>query len=424
MDSSQILIIFSFIFLIILSAVYSGSETAFMSVSKIRIRTIAENDKHPEQKKALAVDQLLEDSDRLLSTILVGNNLVNIAASSLTTAFVLSIFGDQGIGVAIATGFVTLVILIFGEITPKTLSSNRAEDMCFALCGFIRFNYYLFTPVVILLTALSHLLIRFLGADVDDGPTLSEEDLKTIVDVSHEEGVLEDEEKEMLHNVFNFNDTAIEEIMTPRIHVEWVDDDITYKELMEVLRHSQFSRIPVHDTEQDEFVGVLNIKDLLITKIDKEHFDIKEIMREPFFVYEFQHLQDVFEAMRSSHMSIAIVLDEYGVMSGLVTLEDIVEEIFGDIDDEFDQDDHAILQITEREWILDGSLDIDEVNDICDTEFETDDFESIGGLVLGALKGNPKLYDKVTIDDTILTIERIDKNRISRLKLVKMRQKE
>ena len=212
--------------------------------------------------------------------------------------------------------------------------------------------------------------------------------------------------------------------MTPRIHVEWVDDDITYEELMDVLRDSQFSRIPVHDVDQDEFVGVLNIKDLLISRVDPDHFDIKDIMREPFFVYEFQHLQDVFEAMRSSHMSIAIVLDEYGVMSGLVTLEDIVEEIFGDIDDEFDQDDHAILQITEREWILDGPLDIDEVNENCGTEFETDDFESIGGLVLGALNGVPKLYDKVTIDDTILTVERIDKNRISRLKLVKKRQKE
>lgn len=413
MDPNQIFMIIAFIFLIVMSALFSMSETAFMSVSKIRMRTLAEDN----NKKAITVMSLLEDQDRLLSTILIGNNLVNIAASSLTTSFVISLFGNEGIGVAIATGFVTLMILIFGEITPKSLATKKAENITFAVSGFIKVLTIICIPFVKILNVISYIFIKILGGDMDNGPTMTEEDLKTIVTVSHEEGVLEDEEKEMIHNVFEFGDTEIKEIMTPRIHVTSVPDDITYNELMEIFKETQFSRIPVHAESYDEIIGVLQIKDLLLSKVVKSKFDVKEFMRDVFVVYEFNHVSDVFESMRKEHTSIAIVLDEYGVMSGIVTLEDIVEEIVGDIDDEYDEVEKSIIDVEDGTYLIDGSLNIDDVNDYCHTSFETEDFESIGGLVLGQCNGTPELNQVLKIDNTLLTIKSIDKNRIVQLQL-------
>lgn len=416
MDSNQIVMIFLFIILIALSALFSMTETAFMSVNKIRIRTLADED----HKKAKIVDSLLENQNRLLSTILIGNNLVNIAASSLTTSFVISLFGNEGTGVALATGFVTLIILIFGEITPKSLATQNAESIVFGVCGFIRFLSILFKPVVAILNVISSLFIHLLGGDSESGPTMTEEDLKTIVTVSHEEGVLEDEEKEMIHNVFEFGDTEIKEIMTPRIHVVSVSDDISYNELMKIFKECQFSRIPVHSDSYDEVIGVLHIKDLLLSGVVKSKFDVKEYMRDTYVVYEFNHVSDVFESMRKEHVSLAIVLDEYGVMSGIVTLEDIVEEIVGEIDDEYDENEESVISLGDGKYLIDGSMNIDEVNESCETSFASEDFESIGGLVLGQCNGTPELNQVLKIDNVLLTIKQIDKNRIVQLQLERL----
>ncbi len=420
MDSSQIVMIIVLLFLLVLSGLFSMSETSFMSLSKIKVRTLAEEG----NKKAKRVMNLLEDQDRLLSTILVGNNLVNIGASSLTTSFVISLLGNEGIGVGIATGICTLAILLFGEITPKSIATKNAESVAFFVSGFIQLLNIIFTPVVYILNVISGFFIHLIGGDKDNGPSMTEEDLKTIVNVSHEEGVLEEEEKEMIHNVFEFGDTDIEEIMTPRIHVESVSDDISYDELMEVVRASQFSRIPVHSESYDEIIGVLHIKDLLIKDIDKESFDVKNFMRESFVVYEFNNISDVFESMRKEHVSLAIVLDEYGVMSGLVTMEDIVEEIVGEIDDEYDQEEFSITDLGHDIFLVDGSLDIDEVNEVCGTDFDCDDFESIGGLVLGECNGSPELNQVLKINQSLLTIKEIDKNRIVTLQLELLHEEE
>lgn len=413
MDPSQIFMICMFILLIALSALFSMSEAAFMSVNKIRIRTLAEEG----HKRAKVVDGLLNRQDRMLSSILVGNNLVNIAASSLTTSFVISVFNASS-AVAIATGVVTLIILIFGEITPKSLATKNPESIAFRVCYFIRFILWICTPVVFILNMLTGFLIRLLGGDRKPGPTMTEEDLKTIVTVSHEEGVLEEGEKEMIHNVFEFGDTEIKEIMTPRIHVVSVPDDISYNELMKIFRECQFSRIPVHSESYDEIIGVLYIKDLMLSDIVKSKFDVKQYMRETYVVYEFNDVSDVFESMRQEHVSLAVVLDEYGVMSGIVTLEDIVEEIVGEIGDEYDEmEDSSIIQLSETQYLIDGSLNIDEVNETCGTSFASEDFESIGGLVLGQCNGTPELNQVLKIDNVLLTIKEIDKNRIVSLQL-------
>ena len=419
MDSAQIMNIISLIILLILSSLFSCSETAFLSVSKIKIRTLAEEG----NKKAKLVESLLDNQDRLLSAILVGNNLVNIGASSLTTATIMAIFGDGAQTVAIATGVVTLCILIFGEITPKSLATQNADKLVFALAPFIRFVCIITKPVVFVLNIITGFIIKLLGGNQEHGPSLTEEELKTIVTVGHEEGVLEKEEKEMIHNVFEFGETEIKEIMTPRIHVESLPEDCTYDELMNVYHDAQYSRYPIHDESFDEIIGVLNMKDLLFIDIDKEHFDVKKYMRETFVVYEFNQVNDVFASMRKEHATLAIVLDEYGVMSGIVTFEDIVEEIVGEIDDEYDDTSDDIVKINDHEYLVDGSLNLNEVNDEIDTHFESEDFESIGGLVLGEFSGVPKIKDKIEFPGVTI-IEKMHKNRIELLRLIIHEMKE
>ena len=428
MDPSQIVNIVVFIILICLSSFFSCTETAFLSANKIRMRNLAEEG----DRRANKVEKLLSNTDRLYSSILVGNNLVNIGASSLTTSIVISIFGNSASLVAAASGVVTLLILVFGEITPKTFATKNADRIALFMSGFVSFICFIFTPVVFLLNIITGFIIKLLGGNKDNGPTMTEEDLKTIVTVGHEEGVLEEEEKEMIHNVFEFGETEIKEIMTPRINVDSIPDDCSYQELMEIYKRGQFSRYPVHSESFDEIVGVLNVKDLLFFNIDPDEFEVKDYMRDTFVVYEFNEVGDVFAAMRKEHVSLAIVLDEYGVMSGIVTFEDIVEEIVGEIDDEYDdmgdseydEDDDMIIKLSENEFLIDGSLNLNEVNDKVGTDFDSEDFESIGGLVLGEVSGVPEIDEEVQIDNVLFRIVKMHKNRIAQLKVTILEEEE
>lgn len=421
MDPSQIVNIVVFIILICLSSFFSCTETAFLSANKIRMRNLAEEG----DRRAKKVEKLLSNTDRLYSSILVGNNLVNIGASSLTTSIVISIFGNSASLVAAASGVVTLLILVFGEITPKTFATKNADRIALFMSGFVSFICFIFTPVVFLLNIITGFIIKLLGGNKDNGPTMTEEDLKTIVTVGHEEGVLEEEEKEMIHNVFEFGETEIKEIMTPRINVDSIPDDCSYQELMEIYKRGQFSRYPVHSESFDEIVGVLNVKDLLFFNIDQDEFEVKDYMRDTFVVYEFNEVGDVFAAMRKEHVSLAIVLDEYGVMSGIVTFEDIVEEIVGEIDDEYDdEDDDMIIKLSENEFLIDGSLNLNEVNDKVGTDFDSEDFESIGGLVLGEVSGVPEIDEEVQIDNVLFRIVKMHKNRIAQLKVTILEEEE
>ena len=421
MDPSQIVNIVVFIILICLSSFFSCTETAFLSANKIRMRNLAEEG----DRRAKKVEKLLSNTDRLYSSILVGNNLVNIGASSLTTSIVISIFGNSASLVAAASGVVTLLILVFGEITPKTFATKNADRIALFMSGFVSFICFIFTPVVFLLNIITGFIIKLLGGNKDNGPTMTEEDLKTIVTVGHEEGVLEEEEKEMIHNVFEFGETEIKEIMAPRINVDSIPDDCSYQELMEIYKRGQFSRYPVHSESFDEIVGVLNVKDLLFFNIDPDEFEVKDYMRDTFVVYEFNEVGDVFAAMRKEHVSLAIVLDEYGVMSGIVTFEDIVEEIVGEIDDEYDdEDDDMIIKLSENEFLIDGSLNLNEVNDKVGTDFDSEDFESIGGLVLGEVSGVPEIDEEVQIDNVLFRIVKMHKNRIAQLKVTILEEEE
>lgn len=414
MDASQISMIIILLILLFASAVFSSSETAFLSVNKIRIRNLSSEG----NQRAQLVEKLLEDSDRLFASILVGNNLVNILVSSLTTSFMITLFGNEGVYIAYATGILTLLILVFGEITPKNLATKKADTMTLFLARFIYLVVIVATPVVVVLNIFSRIFILILGGSIEDRPTVTEEELKTIVTVSHEEGVLEDEERQMIHNVFDFGDTEIRDIMTPRINVTVLDEGCTYQELLEMYQKVRYSRYPVHSESFDEVVGVLNIKDLLFFEINPEEFNITEYLREVFVVYEFNHIDYVFESMRKEHATMAVVLDEYGVFSGIVTFEDIVEEIVGEIADEYDDEfEKEIVAISENEFLVDGTTNIIEVNEFLNTSFDEEEFDSIGGLVLGELKSTPEVNEQIVIDNCIFTVIAIDKRRIDHLKI-------
>lgn len=412
MDPEQSTQVAIFIVCLLLSAFFSASETALLSVSKIRMRTLAEEG----NKKAKNVEKLLENTDALLSTILVGNNLVNILATSLTTSLAISMFGSSGVG--IATAIVTVLILIFAEITPKSLSAKYSDTLALSVAQALSFLVALFKPIVVVLNFISGLIIRLFGGKLEVAPAITEEEIKTVVTVGHEAGVLETEEKEMIHNVFAFGDTEIREIMTPRINVVSVGDDVTYEELMETYKKEQFSRLLVHSQSYDEVIGVLNMKDLLFKNIDPSTFNVTDYMRDAYIVYEFNHVSDVFASMRNARVSMAVVLDEYGVMSGLVTFEDIIEEIVGNIDDEYDKEEEELIkQIGERTYLVDGTMSFNEINDEIGTHFESEEFESIGGMVLGACNGVPALHHKLILDEVEIEVEKIHKNRIALLKL-------
>lgn len=401
----------SLVILLVLSAFFSSAETALTTVNKIRMRTLAESG----NKKAARVLRVTEDSGKMLSAILIGNNLVNISASSIATTLAIKFFQSAGAG--IATGLLTFLILIFGEISPKTMATIHAEKMALSIAGIISLLMWILTPVIFVINKLAMGFLFLLGVRAEDkAEEITEEELRTIVDVSQETGVIENEERDMIHNLFDFGDAKVKEIMVPRIDMTFINIEDSYEDILKVVREDLFTRIPVYADSTDNVVGIINIKDLLLFDTEKE-FHVKDIMREPFFTYEQKNTADLFLEMRQSSISIAIVLDEYGTTAGLITLEDLLEEIVGEIRDEYDTDEEdAITQIGEREFKIQASTNLDDVNDSLDLELQSDDYDTIGGYVLGLLSHIPERNEIVFSEDDILfKIDKMDKNRIESL---------
>ncbi len=412
MDSASLQLII-LIILIFLSAFFSMSETALTSISKIRLRTMVDEN----VKNAAIIQKVLEEPDKLLSAILIGNNLVNIGASSIATALAIDKFQNQGVG--IATGILTVVILIFGEITPKTFATKNAEKISLLVINIIRLCMFIFTPIIFLLNIITGFLLRLLGVKKDEKtPTITESELITMVNVSHEEGVLEIDEREMINNVVDFSNNDASDVMIPRTDIVAVDINLSYKELTRVFKEETFSRLPVYDGSIDNVVGVISLKDLLFID-DIESFSIKKYMREPFFTYESKSLKELFATMRADRTPMAIVLDEYGGTSGIITIEDMLEEIVGDLADEYDTHDDEIIAIQENEFLVDGTTKIEDVNETLGTNFQSEDFDSIGGFVIEAFGNFPNNLDSIVIDDTKLIVEDIEKNRIEKIRILK-----
>lgn len=380
-----------------------------MTVNKIRLRSLAEEG---NKRAAMVLDITENHTSKMLSAILIGNNIVNISASSLSATLAYA-FG--GYMVSIATAVLTVAILVFGEITPKNYATINAEKITLRYIPIIRFFMAVMTPVIFIINLFSRGIMFLLRVDPSAADrAMTEEDLRTIVDVSHEDGIIESDEKEMIYNVFDLGDANAKDIMVPRVHVTFANVDNTYEELIEIFREDKFTRLPVYEENPDNIVGIINMKDLLLYDRN-ETFNIKDIMRKPHFTYEYKNISELLVEMRDSTFNIAIVLDEYGEMAGLITLEDILEEIVGEIHDEYDeQEDEKIQQISKNEYIIEGSLNLDDVNDHLGTSLESEDYDSLGGFIIELLDDRlPEVNDEVNTEDGIrLVVEKLDKNRV------------
>ncbi len=409
MDSDAIQLIF-LVILLGLSAFFSSAETSLVTVNTIRIRSLAEEG----SKRAAIVAKITDDENmsKMLSAILIGNNIVNLSASSLATSMATRHFGSAGPG--IATGILTLLVLMFGEITPKSLATIHSERLALLYGRIVYALMVVLTPIIFIINTLSMGFLRIFGVDVSkQNSTYTENELRTIMDVSHEEGVIESEEREMINNVFDFRDSLAKDIMTPRADMTFINIESTYYELMELYQIDKYTRLPVYEESTDNVVGIVNMKDLLLLDRTAE-FHIRDVMREANFTYEYKKTSELLLEMKEKSFSMVIVLDEYGITAGLITLEDLLEEIVGDIRDEFDENEkNAIRKINDREYLVEGSLKLDDLDDELHLGLESEDYDSIGGIIIALLEEIPQEGDKVETENHItLLVEKMDNKRI------------
>lgn len=409
MDSGIVFQAVTIVILIALSAFFSSAETAMTTVNKIRIQSLAEQG----DRRAAVLEKIISNSPKMLSTVLIGNNIVNISVSSLMTTLTIQVLGNAYVG--ISTGILTLLILILGEITPKNLATIHAEKLALAYARVIYALMFLLTPAVFIVNKITSGVLALLRID----PTvktnaMTEHELRTLVNVGQEDGVIESEEKQMIYNVFDFGDSTARDVMIPRIDMTFIDVDSTYEELMAIFTEDMHTRFPVYEDNTDNVIGIINMKDLLIYPKDKP-FSIRNILRDPYFTYEYKATADLMIEMRKASVNLAIVLDEYGATAGLVTLEDLLEEIVGEIRDEYDEDEAEDIKeiLPGREYVVQGSAKLDDINEALHTQLESEDYDSIGGYIIEQLDSLPKEGQSVTSENGIrLVVDLLDKNRI------------
>ena len=413
MESTTLIQVLILVILLMGSGFFSASETSLISLSKIRVRHMQEEG----VKGANLVASLMDNPNKLISSILVGNNVVNIAATSISTSLFISLLGPEG--VPVATLVMTILVLIFGEITPKTIAANNSEKVAIFVSKPIKVIIFFLTPIVWIFNLITSVIFKLLGVEnKNNQPYITEEELKTMVNVSHEEGVLEIEERQIINNVFQFGDMQAKEAMVQRLDMVAINIEDSYNEIIEMFKNEKLSRMPVYNDSIDDIIGILNIKDVIFLS-DKEiqNFNIQDYIRDPFFTYEFKKITQLLEEMKVEKTQMAIVVDEYGGTSGLITIEDLVEVIVGDIEDEYDEEDDEIIVIKEDEYVVEGSTKISDVNDLIGVKLESEEFDSIGGFIIGHLRRLPEENEVIQVDDIKFCIESLDKNRIKKIRI-------
>ena len=411
MDTSGVIQLIIIIVLVGLSAFFSSAETALTTANRVRMKALADEG----SAAAARVIKILDNYSKMLSTILVGNNIVNLSASSLTTILATNLAGSYGVG--IATGILTLTILLFGEIIPKNTAMCYSQKISLLYSGIILLLMKLFTPVVYIIGKLSAVISRLLHIDMSRRSSLmTETELKTYVDVSHEDGVIETEEREIIYNVFDFSDAVAKDIMIPRIDMVSVSLDMSYDEVTAVFKEYMYTRLPVYEDDKDNIIGLINIKDFILLS-DRKSFRIKDILREAYYTYEYKKTADLMMEMREIAANVAFVLNEYGATAGMITLEDLLEEIVGEIRDEYDGDEAELIQkIDSHSYLVEGGMKLDDINDALDTSLESEDYDSIGGLIIEYLDRLPKDGETIVTRDSItLTVRGVHQNRIKKV---------
>ena len=394
------------------SAFFSSSETALTSLNVFKIRQMEENG----VENSSLVRKLTDNIGKVLTTILIGNNIVNIATTTIATIFFTDLFGPSG--AIISTIVLTLTILIFGEVTPKNIASSSSEKVALKVAKPIKFFDFILKPMSFFLQAITNFLTRLLiGENTQKGDLVTEEDLKTIVDVSEEQGVINDQESEIINNVFEFGDSDVEDIMTARTNMEAIAVDMEDRELKDFLKNCKHSRIPVYGKSIDNIIGILHMKDIVAFIAEDKALNIEEMIRPAFYVYDNMHIFDLFKSMRGENVSLAIVIDEYGGTSGIVTIEDIVEELVGEIEDEYDTHLESILKINDKEYLVNPSIHINDFNDYFDTDLVQIKNDSIGGFLIDNLGRIPKLGDAIEAEGIKITVVQINRYKLEMLKV-------
>ena len=394
------------VLLIFLSGFFSSAETAFSTVNRVRMRTLEEEG----NKRAARVNKILESYSKMLSAVLIGNNIVNLSTSALTTTIALRF----GIPVAVGTGVLTIVILLCGEIVPKTWAMLSSEKLSLTYSGIIYWLMQIMTPVIYVVDKMSNGILRLLRIDPSKKiTTMTEAELRTYVDASHKDGVIESEEKEIIYNVFDFSDARAKDIMIPRINMVTVDINATFEEVLSTFRESMYTRFPVYEDNTDNIIGLINIKDFILTE-DEESFQVKSILRDAHFTYEFKKVSDLLYELREKATSVTFVLNEYGATVGMITIEDLLEEIVGEIRDEYDADEEDFIQeLDDSTYLVEGSMKLDDINDELDTELNSENYDSIGGVIIEQLNRLPEDNEEVVLENGIrLKVQGIEQNRI------------
>jgi putative hemolysin len=416
-STSRIILILILITLIVFSGLFSASETALMALSKSKVKMKRLKDE--EVKGIDKLTKIMDDPNKLLSTILIGNNIVNIGASSIATSLFMDMFGASG--VPIATAIMTLTVLIFGEITPKSIATHYPEKVSLLVLNMISIATFIFKPFVFLLDKIRDMIFKIFRIDSEiDNDAITEETLKTLVEVSHEEGLIEEEKKEIINNVFEFGEMVAKEAMINRMDVIGVDKTISHREIIEIFKEQKFTRMPIYDENIDSIIGIINVKDIAFLSDEEiENFDITNYSRDAFFTYEFKSVSTLLEEMKAKKTHMSVVVDEYGGTAGILTIENLVEQIVGDIEDEHDAEeaDSGIVTISENEFVVKGSVHLSDINDKTGLELESENFDSIGGFIIDNLEGFPKANEVISIENTDYIIEDVDKNKINRIKI-------
>ncbi len=417
MDTSGVIQLIVLFILVILSAFFSSAETALTTVNRVKMRTLEEEG----VKRAAIVNKILDRYSKMLNAILIGNNIVNLSASSLTTTLVIKLGFSAYIGVF--TGILTFVILLVGEIVPKTWASLNSEKISLAYSRTIYYMIKLMTPVIFIVDAIAGGILKLLHIDSSKKETITENELKTYVDVSHEDGEIETEERKLIYNVFEFSDTCAKDIMIPRVNMVTISSDGTYDELLSIFKESMYTRLPVYQEDKDSMLGFVNIKYFFLA--DGNAFQLAPLIRDAYYTYEYKKTADLLLEMREKSMHVAFVLNEYGSTVGMITLEDLLEELVGEIRDEYDEDEKELIQkIEENVYLIEGSMNLSDINDVLGTDLNSDDYDSIGGIIIGQLDRLPEDEEAVSLaDGTTLQVKGIDQNRISHV-LLTLPQKE
>ena len=413
MDTHLLIRLIILILLLVLSAFFSSAETSLTTVNKIKLKTMADDG----NKKAARVLNVVTRPKKMLSAILIGNNIVNLSASSLATTLAIDIFGSVGAG--IATGILTLLILIFGEITPKSIATINSTSLSLLFAPVISGLMWLLTPVIIIINFLAGLCIKLFGIDPDfKDDTITEDELRIMVDASHQSGEIEGDERTMIHKVFDFSDACAKEVMIPRIDMTMVDADISYNDLISVFKEDMFTRLPVCEPDSEKIIGIVNMKDFL-GLVPGDDFSVRNYLRDVYFTYEMKNVSDLFDEMREESTTVSIVLDEYGDLSGMITMEDLLEEIVGEIRDEYDEDEEdPIVRLNDREYQVLGSMNLEDLCNIIPLGFTSEDYDTIGGYIVGAFDHFPNAGETyVSENGTIVRVLAVDKKRITKLRI-------